>query len=248
MSHANVFITERPGLKESKRVEDLQIKVIDVLRDHCTYNAEAQKQRHLFSRILGKIPQLRNLSSEGTRRLRQLRLHAKQQVYFAPPDRIQKIFFCMEQPVWPDFVKTGISQQRIGVNIYDFHCCGCVGTCDGHDVVTSNSSSNGSEFSVQSWLAHPAYVRASRQDSWRWSEPLMLYNNYYYQSTRNFPTRMNLVQIDFALNLTKLINTIIDSCVVLRILSWVQSRMDVNQSYQTSLNSTNYPIKMKLCV
>lgn len=51
----------------------MQMKIIDALRDHCTYNSEAQKKPQLLSRILGRIPELRSLSSLATRRLDLLR-------------------------------------------------------------------------------------------------------------------------------------------------------------------------------
>ena len=64
---------ERHGLKDAKKVEDLQMKVIDALRDHCTYNSEAQKKPQLLSRILGRIPELRSLSSLAVQRMEMLR-------------------------------------------------------------------------------------------------------------------------------------------------------------------------------
>ncbi|XP_052831265.1 probable nuclear hormone receptor HR38 [Octopus bimaculoides] len=63
------MITLRHGLREQKKMEDLQMKIIDTLRDHCIYNSEAQKKPHFFSRILGKIAELRSLSREGLQRL-----------------------------------------------------------------------------------------------------------------------------------------------------------------------------------
>lgn len=46
-------------------MEELQMKIIDCLRDHCTYNSQAQRKPHYFSRILSKIAELRTLSREG---------------------------------------------------------------------------------------------------------------------------------------------------------------------------------------
>lgn len=63
------MITLRHGLREQKKMEDLQMKIIDTLRDHCIYNSEAQKKPHFFSRILSKIAELRSLSREGLQRL-----------------------------------------------------------------------------------------------------------------------------------------------------------------------------------
>lgn len=63
------FFSVRHGLREQKKMEDLQMKIIDTLRDHCIYNSEAQKKPHFFSRILSKIAELRSLSREGLQRL-----------------------------------------------------------------------------------------------------------------------------------------------------------------------------------
>ncbi|XP_023930585.1 nuclear receptor subfamily 4 group A member 2-like [Lingula anatina] len=65
---ALTMITERHGLKETKKMEELQMKVIDALRDHSTYNSEAQKKQQYFSKILGVIPELRTLCREGVQR------------------------------------------------------------------------------------------------------------------------------------------------------------------------------------
>lgn len=70
----SLFPTERHGLKDTKKVEQLQMKIISSLRDHVTYNAEAQKKPHYFSRILGKLPELRSLSVQGLQRIFYLKL------------------------------------------------------------------------------------------------------------------------------------------------------------------------------
>lgn len=66
--------SERHGLKEPKKVEQLQLKVINSLRDHVTYNSEAQRKPHYFSRLLGKLPELRSLSVQGLQRIFYLKL------------------------------------------------------------------------------------------------------------------------------------------------------------------------------
>ncbi|XP_067002454.1 probable nuclear hormone receptor HR38 [Anabrus simplex] len=71
---ALTIITERHGLKEPHKVEQLQMKIISSLRDHVTYNAEAQKKAHYFSRLLGKLPELRSLSVQGLQRIFYLKL------------------------------------------------------------------------------------------------------------------------------------------------------------------------------
>ncbi|GAB0094305.1 Probable nuclear hormone receptor HR38 [Sergentomyia squamirostris] len=71
---ALTLVTERHGLKEPKKVEQLQMKIISSLRDHVTYNAEAQRKPHYFSRLLGKLPELRSLSVQGLQRIFYLKL------------------------------------------------------------------------------------------------------------------------------------------------------------------------------
>lgn len=66
--------TERHGLKEPKKVEQLQVKIINSLRDHVTYNADAQRKPHYLSRLLGKLPELRSLSVQGLQRIFYLKL------------------------------------------------------------------------------------------------------------------------------------------------------------------------------
>ncbi|XP_043288774.1 nuclear receptor subfamily 4 group A member 1 isoform X2 [Venturia canescens] len=71
---ALTLVTERYGLKEPHRVELLQTKIISSLRDHVTYNAEAQRKTQYLSRLLGKLPELRSLSVQGLQRIFYLKL------------------------------------------------------------------------------------------------------------------------------------------------------------------------------
>ena len=84
--------TERHGLKETRSMENVQMKIIDALRDHCTYNSEAQKKAQFFSRILGKIPELRTLCREGIQRFYSLEKVAP------PPAIIQNLFLSNQLP------------------------------------------------------------------------------------------------------------------------------------------------------
>jgi nuclear receptor subfamily 4 group A protein 2 len=45
------------------------MKIISSLRDHVTYNPEAQRKPHYFSRLLSKLPELRSLSIQGLQRI-----------------------------------------------------------------------------------------------------------------------------------------------------------------------------------
>jgi nuclear receptor subfamily 4 group A protein 2 len=87
------MFTDRHGLKEPKKMEELQMKIIDALRDHCTYNCEAQKKPQYFSRILGKIPELRTLSREGLQRLFFFKLEDNK-----PPEVIDNLFLASKLP------------------------------------------------------------------------------------------------------------------------------------------------------
>ena len=60
-----VCVAERHGLRDQRKTEEFQLKIIDSLKDHCTYNADAQKKPQLFSNILGKMPELRSVSREA---------------------------------------------------------------------------------------------------------------------------------------------------------------------------------------
>ncbi|RWS04166.1 nuclear receptor subfamily 4 group A member 2-like protein [Dinothrombium tinctorium] len=66
---ALTLIAERKGLKEPQKVEQLQMKILESLRDHVTYNSEAQKKPHYFSKLLSKLPELRSLSLQGLQRV-----------------------------------------------------------------------------------------------------------------------------------------------------------------------------------
>ena len=66
-----IFCVDRPEVMEAKRIDDLQNRVLDALRDHCTYNAATQRQ--LFARAIGLLPQLRTVSRLGVDRLRALK-------------------------------------------------------------------------------------------------------------------------------------------------------------------------------
>jgi nuclear receptor subfamily 4 group A protein 2 len=64
-----LLFPERHGLRDPQKVELLQMKIISSLRDHVTYNPEAQRKPHYFSRLLSKLPELRSLSIQGLQRI-----------------------------------------------------------------------------------------------------------------------------------------------------------------------------------
>jgi hypothetical protein len=46
-------VSERHGLVEPKKVELLESRILGALRDHVTYNPDAQRKPQYLSRILG---------------------------------------------------------------------------------------------------------------------------------------------------------------------------------------------------
>lgn len=79
------------------------MKIIGSLRDHVTYNAEAQRKTHYFSRLLGKLPELRSLSVQGLQRIFYLKL---EDLVPAPP--LIENMFVASLPFWtsPSFMDT----------------------------------------------------------------------------------------------------------------------------------------------
>ncbi|XP_034938515.1 nuclear receptor subfamily 4 group A member 2 isoform X2 [Chelonus insularis] len=71
---ALTLVTDRYGLKEPHRVEELQMKIVTSLRDHVTYNAEAQRKTQYLSHLLSKLPDLRSLAAQGLQRIFYLKL------------------------------------------------------------------------------------------------------------------------------------------------------------------------------
>lgn len=83
-----VIITDRHGLKEPKRVEDIQNHLITCLKDHvATIVSEAARCNYL-SRLLGKLPELRTLCTQGFQRIFYLKLED----LVPPPPIVDKIF------------------------------------------------------------------------------------------------------------------------------------------------------------
>lgn len=70
--HHSLHLLERPGLINPSRVDQLQMKIINSLRDHCTYNFEAQKKANYFSKILSILPELRTVSMAAAQRINRL--------------------------------------------------------------------------------------------------------------------------------------------------------------------------------
>lgn len=87
---ALVIITDRHGLKEPKRVEDFQSHLITCLREHVSGNGSEpnRTQPNYLSRLLGKLPELRTLCTQGLQRIFYLKLED----LVPPPPIVEKIF------------------------------------------------------------------------------------------------------------------------------------------------------------
>ncbi|KAF7669048.1 hypothetical protein LDENG_00254580 [Lucifuga dentata] len=85
---ALVIITDRHGLKEPKRVEDMQNQLITCLRDHVSACSTDSLRPNYLSRLLGKLPELRTLCIQGLQRIFYLKLED----LVPPPPIVDKIF------------------------------------------------------------------------------------------------------------------------------------------------------------
>ncbi|XP_021472211.2 probable nuclear hormone receptor HR38 [Oncorhynchus mykiss] len=83
-----VIITDRHGLKEPKRVEEFQNQLITCLRDHVSSCASDSTRPNYLSRLLGKLPELRTLCTQGLQRIFYLKLED----LVIPPPIVDKIF------------------------------------------------------------------------------------------------------------------------------------------------------------
>ncbi|XP_074501321.1 nuclear receptor subfamily 4immunitygroup A member 1 [Sebastes fasciatus] len=85
---ALVIITDRHGLKEPRRVEDLQNQLITCLKDHISGCGSDSLRPNYLSRLLGKLPELRTLCTQGLQRIFYLKLED----LVPPPPIVEKIF------------------------------------------------------------------------------------------------------------------------------------------------------------
>ncbi|CAD5122673.1 DgyrCDS11082 [Dimorphilus gyrociliatus] len=86
-------VTFRHGIKDTKKVEELQSRVVNTLKDHCTFNIEAQKKPRLFAKVLLKLATLRKLSQEGVKRLEMYRNEG------TLPPFLEHLFFVLQLPL-----------------------------------------------------------------------------------------------------------------------------------------------------
>ncbi|XP_069735597.1 nuclear receptor subfamily 4immunitygroup A member 1 [Phaenicophaeus curvirostris] len=85
---ALVIITDRHGLKEPKRVEELQNRIVGCLKDHVAAAGAEPGRPGCLSKLLGKLPELRSLCTQGLQRIFYLKLED----LVPPPPIVDKIF------------------------------------------------------------------------------------------------------------------------------------------------------------
>lgn len=85
---ALVIITDRHGLKEPKKVEELQSRIINCLKEHVPSSVNEQNRSSCLSKLLGKLPELRTLCTQGLQRIFYLKLED----LVPPPPIVEKIF------------------------------------------------------------------------------------------------------------------------------------------------------------
>lgn len=85
---ALVLITDRHGLQEPRRVEELQNRIASCLKEHMATVAGEPQPASCLSRLLGKLPELRTLCTQGLQRIFYLKLED----LVPPPPIVDKIF------------------------------------------------------------------------------------------------------------------------------------------------------------
>ncbi len=79
---------DRHGLKEPGRVAELQNQLITCLKDHVSGCGSDSLRPNYLSRLLGKLPELRTLCTQGLQRIFYLKLED----IVPPPPIVDKIF------------------------------------------------------------------------------------------------------------------------------------------------------------
>ncbi|NXV92767.1 NR4A1 protein, partial [Calonectris borealis] len=79
---------DRHGLKEPKRVEELQNRIVGCLKDHVAAAGAEPGRPGCLSKLLGKLPELRSLCTQGLQRIFYLKLED----LVPPPPIVDKIF------------------------------------------------------------------------------------------------------------------------------------------------------------
>ena len=75
-------------MREPQKIESLQSRIINSLRDHATYGRGVNRNATYMPQVIGKLPELRSLSVQGLQILFYLKL---QDLVPAPP-QIESLF------------------------------------------------------------------------------------------------------------------------------------------------------------
>lgn len=75
MAYSAFPAADRPGLQDPRRVEELQNRILSCLKEH------------MATRLLGKLPELRTLGTQGLHRI----LYLKLEDLVPPPPILDKI-------------------------------------------------------------------------------------------------------------------------------------------------------------
>lgn len=118
ISNPHLWPTDRHGLKEPKRIEDLQNRLITCLRDHVSTSTPEATRPNYLSRLLGKLPELRTLCTQGLQRIFYLKLED----LVPPPPIVDKIFLDT-LPFWRDFKNGQLEWLRL-MKEMDMRCLG----------------------------------------------------------------------------------------------------------------------------
>ncbi|KAM4644139.1 nuclear receptor subfamily 4immunitygroup A member 1 isoform 1-T1 [Amazona ochrocephala] len=81
-------LPDRHGLKEPKRVEELQNRIVGCLKEHVAAAGPEPARPGCLSKLLGKLPELRSLCTQGLQRIFYLKLED----LVPPPPIVDKIF------------------------------------------------------------------------------------------------------------------------------------------------------------
>ncbi|XKL63607.1 hypothetical protein PGB90_005971 [Kerria lacca] len=71
---ALTLITDRHGLREPYKIDQIQTNIINSLKEHLNFDSDTQQKSYFISRLLGKVPELRTLSIQGLQRIFYLKL------------------------------------------------------------------------------------------------------------------------------------------------------------------------------
>ena len=77
---------DRHGVQNSKHIDEIQTRILNALRDHCTYNT-VPSTTLTFPRLLGLLPQLRTVGRLGVDRLNTLKRRSENDPFSAAATR-----------------------------------------------------------------------------------------------------------------------------------------------------------------